>query len=410
MGFFDLFKNKTTQPELYTENNLLYYRDYNEYEGIDLDQLQYIYALKLGDLTYLMLFDHRQHYIKIDQTGFSTVFDLLLQKFPFDIALFKRVKSNPEETKERLWMLQHTQNYRLSTASPLGIAAGYDVLQQPLQHLSWDVTYQELTTLGVGHLYQNQDGISYFKFDYPVKIGPLVLNQLEVYYDVSRADIGIQGYFSDLYDESNSELSFDELKNVLSIYTTEPVSGYEREDQRNLTFDFGNISLNIIYTYAAGHGYDNGSTTLFINNNSDYSHIILPVEDAADGKELQWVELPDELDFVPNYKKTMHLLKKPLSLAESPTNCVWLDVENKRFGCTTVDLTMVYSIREVQHILIQNVLPAKGGGYVEFIVIPKTGYQETIYYGNQDALDAVGVKIEKLLGIPVLYPEPYYNC
>lgn len=73
-----------------------------------------------------------------------------------------------------------------------------------------------------------------------------------------------------------------------------------------------------------------------------------------------------------------------------------LDVDNQKFGFTGDQYAIEYELNNVDGITIQNVLPAKGGGYVELSVQPKLGYSESIYYGELNSLDEYAVCLKSL--------------
>ncbi|MNL55530.1 hypothetical protein D3C87_1789510 [compost metagenome] len=90
-------------------------------------------------------------------------------------------------------------------------------------------------------------------------------------------------------------------------------------------------------------------------------------------------------------------------------NAVWL-ANDHTFGFTGDQYAIQFNRTDISQIIVQNVLPAKGGGYVEFFVRLKSDDLVAIYYGEQNALDAYVQPLQELLGIEVLTPEPYYNC
>jgi hypothetical protein len=188
-------------------------------------------------------------------------------------------------------------------------------------------------------------------------------------------------------------------------------AGYERDDQKYLTFNLDGIGLSICYTYDVDSQYDDGGTSLSINNYRDYSEVIARDTIELNPETTKILSFETWLDFQPDYKNNAHVIAVPQLLNENVQyhNAVWL-ANDHTFGFTGDQYAIQFNRTDISQIIVQNVLPAKGGGYVEFFVRLKSDDLVAIYYGEQNALDAYVQPLQELLGIEVLTPEPYYNC
>lgn len=417
---FNLFKKNNSFPKETEPGNVcikgdqIFYEDHGNEEVVDLSKLKYAYIQVLGDRPFLFLFDYQQHYISITQKGFSDTYPLLSKRFGFDDVLFFKTVNSKKEQKHRIWIKEQTKNYEILPSIHNDFSKGFEVLCQPSKFVSWDTTYNEFPTLNIGQIYASEFGSNYFKIDYPVRIGSMIIQDLEFYYDNNQKNIAVQAYFTSLYSSTNTDDSYKEIRDLWmkEIPTDIEDVGYERADQSSVRFDMNDMQLTLSYTYDAAHGYDDGSTVLEIDNFRDYADVLLQPRDDLKIETTKIIAFKLGMNFLPKYQKNSKVTTIPDLIPHEAMHrqALWLDVANQKFGFTGDQYAIEYQLKDVDYITIQNVLPAKGGGYVELSVQPKSGYSESIYYGDLNSLDEYAVQMEQLLGIKVEMPEPYYNC
>lgn len=406
------FPKETEPGNIYIKDDQLFYEDHSYKESVDLSLLKYAYVEILGEDPYLFLFDFKQHYIPVLQQGFSKTYPQLSERFGFDDPLFFKTINSKKEQKHRIWLDKKDTNYQILTEQYTDYEDGFEVQSTTPLFVSWDTTYEDFLKLNIGHLYTSEFETSYFKIDYPVRIGSLVIRDLEFYYDENeRQNIAVQSYFTTLYADSNTDKSYYELRKLWmdEIPTDIEDAGYERDDQKHLTFNLDGIGLSICYTYAVEDQYDDGGTSLTISNYRDYSETILLDKLALNPETTQILSFNALLDFQPDYKNDANVIALPHIAGDELRHAVWLANDNT-FGFSGDQYAIQFNRDEVSQIIVQNVLPAKGGGYVEFFVRLKSDDLVTIYYGQQHALDAYVQPLQELLSIEVAIPEPYYNC
>jgi len=408
------FPKETEQGNIYIKDDQLFYDDHTNEENVDLSILKYAYVEILGEDPYLFLFDYMQHYIPVRQQGFAKAYSQLSERFGFDDVLFFKTINSKKEQKHRIWIEKKAVNYQLSTDQYTDYEEGFEVQTTPPLFVSWDTTYEEFFELHIGHLYKSEFETSYFKIDYPVRIGSLVINDLEFYYDKNdRQNIAVQSYFTTLYADSNTDKSYYELRKFWmdEIPTAIEEAGYERDDQKYLTFNLDGIGLSICYTYDVEDQYDDGGTSLTISNYRDYSETITLDNLELNQETTQILSFNAWLDFQPDYKNNANVIALPELSGEKSQNhyIAWLANDNT-FGFSGDEYAIQFNHEDVGQIIVQNVLPAKGGGYVELFVRLKSDDLVTIYYGEQNVLDDYVQPLQELLGIEVKTPEPYYNC
>lgn len=405
------FKTETENGNIFIQDNQLFYDDNGYTESVNLSILKYAYVEFLGDNPYLYLFDSKQNYIPILQKGFSLTYPKLSERFGFDDAVFFKTLHSKNKIKERIWIEKFPKNFEILEKKYTDYSDCFEVQTKPPTFISWDATYEEILKLNIGHLYLSELKIYYFKIDFPVRIGSLIINEFEFYYDPNeRTNIAVQSYFTSLNTESLNDESYYQLRKLWmnEIPTDIDDAGYEREDQKYLNFNLNEIILSICYTYDLENQYEDGKTSLTISNYRDYSESILKNELTLDTKTTKIINFETLLNFQPNYKTNSKVIALP-NLLKEYRNAVWVSNDDT-FGFTGDQFAIKFHKNEIENIVVQNVLPAKGEGYVEIFVRLKTKKNMAIYYGDQNSFDKYIEPLEKLLQIKVEVPEPYYNC
>lgn len=418
---FGLFSKKKQSPkeikkeqQVYIENDFLIYNDHGYEESVDLKKLKYAYVQILGDTPYLFMFDYKQRYISTNQKGFSEVYLEISRLFEFNDETFFKVVNQDKEIKECVFKKHFEQNYGLLENFDGDYRKGFEVLYNPPIFVSWDTTYEEFKKLNIGHTYIDEFESTYFRIDYPVRIGSMTVERLEFYYEFGRENIAVQSYFASLYNENNTDKSYCELRDLWmkSIPVKIEEVGFEREDQKYVSFDMDSVYLSICYTYDSEFSYDDGSTSLMIDNRRDYSNILDKTKPVINASNSEIHVLKSRFSLIPDYRKYEFVKRTPDYILEmaNKNNVLWKDLQNNNIGFTDGLQSVVFSIDEVECIYIQNVLPAKGGGYLELGIKTISGESIGIYYGELGSLEKDIEKIETVSEKKVIIPEPYYNC
>lgn len=395
------------------ENKLVYHERSNQME-VDLNTLRYAYAELLGESAYLVLADDdRQHYVVCDQKGFMEVYTQLSENFNFDDDTFFSVAHQKQNLKARIWFRRQKKNYAFVPIDSTDYHEGFEVLSPKKHWFSWDTKYKVLVDSEIGHIEKTNQETFIFIFDFPVRIGPMVINNLKAYFDEPREDLAIQSYSVDIYDSTNTDSSYFYLKQSWrELIPMEVEEGYERDNQNYANFDFSGINLSISYTYGIGSGYDDGSTFFSITNRREYPDLLVDSGQYSIEKE-NCLVLNAEHSIVQDYRVNTHMKLRPeqLSTISLDKSVIWIDKVNQKIGFSDANYALIYSINELECIYFYNTLPAKGGGYSQFsIKIKEQEYPVTIYYGDCNEFDLYATAVSKLLKIEVVIPEPDYNC
>lgn len=418
---FKFFKNSTKFPKeknkdlIWQVGDRLHYLNHGNEEQVNLTKLRYAYVQLLAGEPYLFLFDDHQHYIPASSQGFSKIYPMLSQQFGFDDQLFFDTIKKKEDCKTKIWIRPQECNYKILDENFDDDSEGFEVYTEPKQFISWDITYTDLEHLHVGHRYTSAYGTPYFKFDYPVRIGNLWLKELEIYCDNIPPHVPIQEYFTTIYDESNKDKSYKDLRGLWldeENYHADDY-GYEREDQCYLSFDFGNqISSSICYTYDDENGYDDGGTSLHFYNQRVYPALLEnPVyEQQIEITEL--VKLKNNWDIKQDVRKNAAVKHIPTGVKQQlgKSSGIWFDRKNNKIGFAGRETSIIFDIDTIEFFEINNALPAKGAGYALLRINLTNGNYYYIFEANTYELDPYAAKLASWTNRKVTIPEAYYNC
>ncbi|WP_104384177.1 hypothetical protein [Sphingobacterium sp. HMA12] len=417
---FDFAKDNSNFPKendknrIWLDGDRLHYLDHGNEENVNLSKLRYAYVQLLAGDPYLFLFDDHQHYIPASSQGFSKVYPKLSEQFGFDDALFFHTVKQQLDCKAKIWIQQQPHNYKVLPGEFEDDHIGFEVYAEPTQFISWNITYADLEKLGIGHQYTSEYGTVYFKIDYPVRIGSLWLKELEIYCDDIPPLVPIQEYFTTVYDRSNTDKSYKDLRNLWfddEDYKVEDY-GYEREDQCYLSFDFGDdISASICYTYDDESSYDDGGTSLHFYNRRDYPSLLenLDYERVLEVSEL--VKLKRSWDIKQDFRKNAGVKNIPASIKQQlgRSSGIWLDKKNNKIGFAGQATCIIYDIDTIDHFEIDNVLPAKGPGYA-MLGVYLINDHHYIFEADTHEIDPYAAILENWTQKKVAIPEAYYNC
>lgn len=417
---FNFFKKSNTFPKETEAGNCfiiddkLHYEDHGNLETVDLTILKYAYVEVLGDRPFLFLFDYYQHYIPVGQKGFAAMYHNLSKRYGFDDACFFKIIRQKKELKARIWLKKQSQNYSILANAPADYLQGFEVLCSPTKFISWDTPYGDYQALAIGHLYQDEFENASFKIDFPVRIGAIQVQGLEFYADNIRKDIPVPSFYTMAANAEANDSSYQEFRDhwMKQIPTDMEDAGYERVDQKHLSFDLQDLWFSITYSYGIESCYDDGCTSILITNHRDYSEMVLTGKSMFKITKPEIVAFNSLFDFIPDYRKNPRMSSIPEAVKSKIAHhqAVWIDPLSKSFGFTGDQFSINFHVDEVENICIQNVLPAKGGGYAELSVLLQSSERINIYYAEQNAVDTYASALQHLLGIPVEFPQPYYNC
>lgn len=401
--------------ETWIDGDTLFYKDHGNIENANIDALKYAYVQILGDIPFLFVFADHQHYISTELYGFDEVYQKLSDLFHFDSETFFAVcKARKEDEKVKIWAKKMHQNYQILDEYPDDGDFGYEVYTEPKQMISWDTTYDQLEASGCIEAYFSDFGAKYLRFKYPVRVEGVLFDRLEIYADNVSTNRPVQEFFADLYDETNTDESYKKIRELwidddVDIYEY----GYEREDQCYLQFALANgINASICYTYDKEYAYDDGSTSFHLYNKREYRYFLENKEYEEVMEISGLISFPNQLDLSTKYIDHDGVKNIPLKVKDllKEKSGIWLDRVNNKIGFVGIDTALILDLKKIKYFTLQNVLPAKGSGYADFIVHLKTGDYLYVFIEDTYFFDQFAQQLEQMTKKPVEIPEAYYNC
>lgn len=274
----------------------------------------------------------------------------------------------------------------------------------------------ELKTFGIGSFYLDEFQNEYFKIDYSVRLGNMILDELTICSEGKRLDIGVQEFTVDLKHESLSDLSYHEIKEnwikIIPIDVEE--NGYEREDQNYLSFyltEEEDIYFSLVYNYNCESNNDDGATSFHIKNNRDYSAVMFDEALENSVEITDSIALKQDYDIGANYADNMYVVDTPerVKAVMEEKALIWIDKKGDRIGFSNTESSLVYPLSEIQHFMIYNVLPARGPGYADLKVCLQNDDEHYIFDGDTYAFDFIASTLKNWTNKEVQIPEAFYN-
>ena len=87
-----------------------------------------------------------------------------------------------------------------------------------------------------------------------------------------------------------------------------------------------------------------------------------------------------------------------------------LDCLNKKIGFVGVERALILDINQIKNFSFQNILPARGPGYSDFMVQLKKGDYLTVFIDDTFYFDQFSEQLKKMTQKNVQIPEAYPNC
>ncbi|MBP1840979.1 hypothetical protein [Formosa algae] len=415
----DRFPKPTTAGDVSIENNTLICTDYKD-RGmrscvVNLDDLQYVYIKVANDKEkYLFLFDHHQNDIPLNYKGFKEVYTQLSDRFNFDDTVFFEHSLNSKPFKTQIWRRKHPKTYTILDFIYKDYNLGFEIQSNPKVFVSWDTTYNALTDLEHVFFETSPYNQKLLKFKYPVRIGNVILNTFQAYFDNPRTDVPVLHYYCDCYNDSGNDGSYFDLKHVLShdVINDDVFKGYERADQKNLFFDLNKIRLSICYTYDYKWHYDSGNTSITIKNHREYPELLYDETYEKDIVISETLILKGEFSCPEDYMRNEKIKYRPKAVSASYTDqtLIWTDAVNNKIGCSTNNFAQIFDTSEIESFSILNILPARGSGGAELYIITTDKTYHKVLRGRCKAFDNYVSHIEHLTNKKVTFEKEYHDC
>jgi hypothetical protein len=383
---------------------------------VNLNDLQYAYiVIGQNNLVSLFLFDYHQNYIPVNYKGFKKVYETLSSRFKFDdVAFFENINKK-EKFKKVIWRKQQSPTYQILTTSYNDYAVGFEIQSPRKQFINWNTTYNELEKSEHVFFQKSSYNQNILKFKYPIRISNILLNDFGYYFDNKRKDVAVLNLYTHCFDNQGTDRSYDDLKETLKrdLNFDDKNYGYERDDQKNIHFDFKGINLSICYTYDSDWQFNGGYTSLSIENRREYPELLMDIDYEKRLIISEALVFEKNVRTPTDYKRHVRIKRRPKKISEvfNESAVIWVDGQNEKIGFSSNEFAQVFNTDEIESFCVQNVLPAKGSGGAYLEIVPNNGnHNYAVFNQACSFFDAYAEQIEKLTGKKVVFAEAYHDC
>jgi hypothetical protein len=305
------------------------------------------------------------------------------------------------------------QNYEIiKNGSFSDYGKGFEIQSPIKEFILWDITYDQLGLNKNLLLEAIPHRLRVCKFKYPVRIGNILMKDFCYYPDNERKDVAILGFFCRCYDETSTDASYNEIKDLLlrDFGNENKVSEYERQDQKSCGFKAKGMLFNIVYTYGNDKQFIRRYSSFAIENLREYPQLLIDLEYEELMEVTSWIVLPLNINTSHDYKRIERIKRRPNKLPNNGLPIIWLDDKNNKIGFADDRHCQMFDKFEIESFTIQNILPAKGpgGGYLE-ISFKDNRDKYTILSGRCYDFDPFKKKISKLTMKEVLLGPEYHD-
>ena len=381
---------------------------------INIKDIQYVYIIvnAQGESS-LFIFDYHQNRIPTHYTGFSKAYNLLSARFNFNDEVFFESIYQDGPVKKQIWRKIHAPTYQILSENNKDYESGFEIQSPKKEFISWDATYQELGQCSNVFFEKSPYGQKLLTFKFPVRVGNLLLNDFNAYFDSKRSDVAVQHFYTHCIDKTNSGKSYFELKERLQkdFLEENQLFQYERADQNSFSFNAKGMSVSLVYTYDNSWQFDGGYTSFNIQNRREYPELLINTEYENKMEVSNYITINKEINTPSDYKKNKFIKFRPLNLlsgSNAPT--VWMDNKNSKIGFADKTYCLIFDKKDIISFTIQNILPAKGSGGSYLMLNLKDNNSISVFSGACNVFNAFNEKISNLTGLEVNMAPEYHDC
>lgn len=382
---------------------------------IDVDKIEYIYVSNSVYRTVsLLIFDGHQHYLSIDFDGFDTVYNFLSEKLDFKDSNFIKTIDKKMQTQKEVYRKNRNANFQILTNQiHEDYHLGFEILSPKPEFISWDLTFESLEKNENLKIEISDYDQKMFVFNYPVRIGNIILEKLMFFDTNFRKDIPVLRFNSDCYSDNSSDESILNLRKILSKNLKECKPCWERSDSKNYNFNANGINFGMYYWYDSDYGYNSGYTSFTIENYRDFPNLLIDLDYENKISVDEFIVFEENFTSIGNYKTNPNVKRIPKRIIEISKNkpIIWIDNLNKKIGFADKKQSQIFEIKSIKNISIQNIVAAKGGGgsYLE-LHFNNDKSSISIFEGNYKELDKLAIKIQELTNKTVVFNAEYFDC
>ncbi|MHC5352790.1 hypothetical protein ACYSNX_01125 [Myroides sp. LJL115] len=381
---------------------------------VDLTTLHLAYVCMEDKQGYLLLGDKPgRHFVVLDKDVLENIYPVLSKRFGFDDTVFYETLAQTKDQRKPIWFKIFQPNYQVLDGNFDDITKGFEVIGDKTTFVLWDASYKEILNSTYGVSYKASNKQTYFKFTSKVRIGNLLVENLEFCVNKERLDMAVENYFVDVYNKQNNVGSYYDLEAVFkkSSGNKEPIETWKTDTREYTKYAISDIEFSFIYDFEGETSTEDRHTYLMINNKRDYTGVVLQEAPFSDLEHITIIPLEENLSFYPDYKDTQGVYLSPKAIKDKAncTNAIWVDTQNNTIGFIAGQYCYFCDISDIKNLVIQDVLPGKNPGFSYTRISFHNRSIQTLYQGDLYCFNDLLNKQEQLHGVLVEVRTPMVN-
>lgn len=300
----------------------------------------------------------------------------------------------------------------LSLKDSCDITTGFFVKNQN-EIIKWDDSYKEICERVECEVEFDEYKSMFIVFTSPVILGCFMICDFKLRYPdfrFQKDDMPIESIWSKLkISQKGGFADYFIAKKSLSKLVGDPSPVYEPDNSKISHWKINGINISI-------SSQKDEPVFLRIENARDYKCLIsqfnvaeiIPNELISFYKK-GFIIRDDDFRGNKNLYKTPECIKS--NFIKGLVSQIWIDNSNKLIGFSTREYSVIFNQEDIKEILLQNILPAKGGGgsYI-FINTHESAYLINVsIIGDLYLFDKYVDDLKKIIGAKFKVSEPLYD-
>ncbi len=254
-------------------------------------------------------------------------------------------------------------------------ANGFKVLTQPSIFLTWETTYQQLLEKSLGSIKNNKHG-SFYHFDYPVLIGFLKIQGLQIDWNNIELDKPIQNYF---INNINSDKFYQTIADIEFYLNCHASVLYQcKSSNTKEIYKCDEIYLELL----KDNYYKNFKLSIINRRDYQYRNFLQQYEDKAVLSDFR----ETYIFFDENYRQNKYISKKSKKIASfcHAKSMVFVDEVNKVVGFVGKTENIIIPKNMISDIEGSYARPARGYGWIFSYLNLIDANKIAVYFGGDN--------------------------
>jgi hypothetical protein len=336
----------------------------------------------------------------------ATVLSIPKEKFEFTVT---------REAATRIYLKPSLKNYQvLPTAYAQDQNEGYEIIGGKSVFCKWNTTIDELKKQGLLEVTPIGSSGQKITISYPVRIGNLLIDGLEIASSNQRKDYPIRSFYANIINVENTENSLFEAYACLKLGEGKRSKQSEQisKDRIQIQLSIADIHYRFSYLFSGTHQLDLGYSTLLIENERVYYDRLRTFSQYATIQLTTCCFFKEEVNIYNqlNNNQLIGITPQGLGIQQDQRALIWVDEKQGIIGFTQKEYSYIFELGKIDHFSISNTRPARGSGSAVLVVVFKADQEAvgswTLFEGRYQSFDKSVAVLEAMSAVPVAFlPE-----